>query len=124
MKFKQMYIAAKTIGLILAILAIPSFSAASGKVVKCAVESNGQPAFHGKCLFTREEGGSFSLSSADKSKTILEGITDVSVYITEKGVAEVQGLTTDGINSRWGQAKRSTKDRACWVGSDFKVCAW
>ena len=48
----------------------------------------------------------------------------VSVDIIEKGVAEVRGLTKDGINSRWGSAKRDLKDKACWKGDDFKVCAW
>jgi len=47
----------------------------------------------------------------------------VNVYILEKGHAQVRGLTTDGINSMWGNAKRSTQDRSCWVGSDFKICA-
>ncbi|TAK59674.1 hypothetical protein [Methylobacter sp.] len=75
-------------------------------------------------VFSLEKGGSFSLRNADKSKTILEGITDVSVYIIEKDIADVRGVTTDGINSRWGEAKRSTKDKACWIGSDFKICAW
>lgn len=28
------------------------------------------------------------------------------------------------MNSRWGEAKRSSQDKACWVGGDFKVCAW
>jgi hypothetical protein len=75
-------------------------------------------------LFVPDTNGSFALLNPQKNKSLLSGITDVSVFIIEKGVAEVRGLTTDGINSRWGEAKRSTEDKACWVGEDFKVCAW
>lgn len=113
----------KTIVLLLVALVSPSISAAI-KVVKCTVENNTSLAFHGNCFFTREKGGSFSLKNADNAKTILEDITDVSVDIIEKDIAEVRGLTIDGINSRWGEAERSTSDKACWIGADFKICAW
>jgi hypothetical protein len=46
------------------------------------------------------------------------------VQIVQPGVAEVRGLTRAGINSRWGSAQRSKRDRACWRGSDFWVCAY
>lgn len=46
-----------------------------------------------------------------------------SVDIVETNQAEVRGLTSKGINSRWGEAKRSRKQPSCWVGEDFKVCA-
>ena len=55
---------------------------------------------------------------------ILPNITDISVTIVATGVAEVRGLTTDGINSRWGSAVRSKVDSACWTGSDFEICAY
>ncbi|MFM7652762.1 MAG: hypothetical protein ACKO5M_07590, partial [Vulcanococcus sp.] len=57
-------------------------------------------------------------------KTILPNITNISVSIVSPGVAEVRGLTTDGINSRWGSAVRNKKDSACWTGSDFEICAY
>ena len=95
---------------------------AADKTVKCEITSEGKKAFNGKCIFQPEAGGSFSLSNF-KQKPLFGSITVVSVSIIEKGVAEVRGLTTDGINSRWGEAKRSEKDKACWVGEDFKVCA-
>ncbi|WP_017295364.1 hypothetical protein [Geminocystis herdmanii] len=44
--------------------------------------------------------------------------------IIKSGVAEVRGLTTAGINSRWGEARRSKSDKACWVGDDFTICAY
>jgi len=47
----------------------------------------------------------------------------ISVTMISPGVAEVRGLTRAGINSRWGEARRSTQDRSCWTGSDFQICA-
>jgi len=95
---------------------------AADKVVKCEINSDGKKVFNAKCLFTPEAKGSFSLSNF-KQKPLFDTISVVSVTIVEKDVAEVRGLTSDGINSRWGEARRSAKDKSCWVGSDFKVCA-
>ena len=39
------------------------------------------------------------------------------------GVAEVRG-DPGRINSRWGEARRSRRDRACWVGEDFSICVY
>lgn len=95
---------------------------AGGKTAQCEITSGNAVEFRGKCLFQPEGDGSFSLSRADE-KPLYGGIAMVSVYVVESGVAEVRGLTTEGINSRWGEARRSDRDKACWVGEDFKVCA-
>jgi hypothetical protein len=114
----------KLIPLLTVLLLISGSTIAADRVVKCQIDSAGSPTYKGKCLFVPDTNGSFALLNPQKNKPLLIGITDVSVFIIEKGVAEVRGLTTDGINSRWGEAKRSTEDKACWVGEDFKVCAW
>lgn len=93
------------------------------KSALCTIESNGQTEFHGNCDFQAERGGSFSIAQFDPNRPLYSSILFVSVSIVSRGVAEVRGLTTDGINSRWGEARRSQNDRACWVGSDFKICA-
>ena len=93
------------------------------RVVRCAVIGAGVAAYRGSCRFRAEAGGSFSLRPA-RGPAFPGGITDVSVYVIAPGEAEVRGLTRDGINSRWGEAKRSGRDRACWAGADFQVCAW
>jgi hypothetical protein len=108
----------------LVMLIAPSTGFTSKKTVNCLIESDWLPSYKGKCLFLRDKGGSFSLDSADESKPILDGVRDISISIIDKDTAEVRGLTLDGINSRWGEAKRDSKDKACWVGSDFKICAW
>jgi hypothetical protein len=93
------------------------------RVVRCAVTGAGFAAYRGSCRFRAEAGGSFGLRPA-RAAAFPGGISDVSVHITTPGEAEVRGLTRDGINSRWGEARRSRRDRACWTGADFEVCAW
>lgn len=78
--------------------------------------------FQGDCTFEQFGGnGSFSIKSPSG---LIAGRAVISVYITEPGIAEVRGLTTGGINSRWGEARRSSSDPACWAGSDFTICAY
>lgn len=95
---------------------------AVAKPARCVVTSNGAPAYDGKCDFSAEKGGSFSIKPIGRDA--FDGATVISVSVTLPGVAEVRGLTRDGINSRWGEAKRSASDRACWVGGDFKICVY
>ena len=103
-------------------LAFATSALAGGKTAKCEITSGNETVSHGKCQFQPEGDGSFSLSLADE-KPLYGEIVMVSAYIVESGVAEVRGLTTSGINSRWGQARRSARDKACWVGEDFRICA-
>jgi len=91
--------------------------------VRCRIANDYGDNFDGQCLFDAEAGGSFALTLPD-DQAILGEIMLVSVAITEPGVAEVRGLTRAGINSRWGTATRSKTDRACWIGEDFRICAW
>lgn len=90
---------------------------------RCVIRQNGLVAYSGVCTFLLGISGSFSISRYRKVP-ILPNITDISVDIISTGVAEVRGLTTNGVNSRWGSAVRSKKDPACWTGSDFEICAY
>jgi len=107
--------------LILATALVPL--ASKGKDARCVVKQNGDIAYSGSCEFIPDSGGSFGIRRKGNAR-ILPNITDISVYIVSPGVAEVRGLTTSGINSRWGTAVRSKKDTACWTGSDFEICAY
>lgn len=97
--------------------------AAEGKSARCVIQQDGATAYAGACDFQMDQGGSFGIRRHD-GKPILPNITHISVFIVSTGVAEVRGLTTDGINSRWGRATRSQRDPACWTGSDFEICAY
>lgn len=109
---------------ILAIILLISHTAvAADKVVSCTITTGKTLAYNGPCLFIPDAGGSFALSNIKRQGPLFDDIGVLSVSIIAKGRAEVRGLTSDGINSRWGEAKRSTKDAACWEGSDFSICA-
>lgn len=94
-----------------------------GRLARCHVKTAGKVEMSGACRFTREKGGSFALASANRDKPLFGEILTVSVSIVSPDVAEVRGLTMRGNNSRWGAACRSPRDRACWEGSDFRICA-
>lgn len=94
------------------------------KVARCRVESGGSVVVNGKCVFDADQDGSFHVRNVDESKPLFDEILVVNVAIVAQDVAEVRGLTRAGINSRWGAARRSPRDRACWDGADFRICAY
>jgi len=115
----QGVVAATGFGLVLCAFGL--LPVAEAKPAHCVVESG--PGYVGPCTFSQFGGnGSFTLSRPQKP--ILPNITTISVTIVRPGEAEVRGLTTWGINSRWGSASRSRSDAACWVGTDFRICAY
>lgn len=108
--------------LALAPLALFAATAAEARPARCVVAGAGTPTYRGPCDFLAERGGSFSISPARGA--FPGGISDISVSLIAPGVAEVRGLTRNGINSRWGEARRSRRDRACWIGADFSICVY
>ena len=97
---------------------------AKERAVHCRVESAGKMEIDGKCLFDADQDGSFHLGNVDSEKPLFGEILLVNVAIVARDVAEVRGLTKAGNNSRWGQARRSAHDHACWDGEDFRICAY
>lgn len=91
----------------------------------CRIEQAGRVVLDRTCDFAPDgRDGSFTLSPRGGGQGMLFGsIQMVSVSVIEPGLAEVRGLTRDGINSRWGTARRSQRDGACWQGEDFSICA-
>ena len=98
-------------------------SVAEARAARCVVVSNGMPTYRGPCNFTPERGGTFHIAPPP-GREFPGGQTGISVEVVEPGVAEVYGLTPRGPASRWGTAVRSRRDRACWNGPDFSVCAY
>ena len=108
---------------VLALGAVATTSAeARPRAASCTVEVDGR-SWSGPCVFESERGGSFSISRPGQ-RYFPGGYGVISLTLYGRGVAEVRGLTRGGINSRWGEARRSNRDRACWVGDDFRVCAY
>lgn len=91
----------------------------------CRIEQAGRVVLDRTCDFQPEgRDGSFTLSARGGADApLFRGVSVVSVMIVEPGLAEVRGLTTSGVNARWGTARRSDRDRACWEGDDFRICA-
>ena len=79
--------------------------------------------YRGACRFRPLGGGSFALRPVGR-RFLVGDVTDVTVQILRPGAADVRGLTSNGVNSRWGAATRSRRDPACWTGSDFTICAY
>lgn len=114
---------------VLALVMLPTAALAKDRVVDCAVLSlpDGAVQYKGTCKFMPEQDGSFALASPSGKAKLYASIGIVSVTLTGKDEAEVSGLVIDAggaHSSRWGAATRSTKDRACWDGADFRICAW
>lgn len=90
---------------------------------RCVIQEAGRTTFNGACDFKQfGNNGSFTVTSLQSNW--IAGRSVITVTVLSPGVAEVRGLTPEGINSRWGVAERSSRDRACWVGDDFRVCAY
>ena len=92
---------------------------------RCVIQGAGLPAYSGPCSFfsLRGGGGGFRVLGPP-GEPFVEGIRSVTMNITQPDVGEVYGQTRDGVNSRWGTARRSRQDPACWAGADFSVCVY
>jgi hypothetical protein len=90
---------------------------------QCLVKAAGARDYRGPCRFSPEKRGSFTIEPVGR-RAFGNGVTSISASMVSPGVAEVRGLTGEGINSRWGEARRSKRDRACWLGSDFSICVY
>ena len=110
----------KLIMAILLSIAVPAI--AQAKPATCQIEDSGKTIYKGKCNFDPQGNGSFYISHASFAKKLnFEGIM---VWIESKDQAVVQATKLSGGASTWGEATRSQKEKACWVGDWFKVCTW
>lgn len=91
------------------------------RLAQCRVSNDYGESFEGDCLYESLGYESFSIMPANQDQSIL-GSLQVTVWVENDEIVEVRGLTTDGINSRWGQVRRSIEDADCWVGEDFIIC--
>lgn len=90
---------------------------------KCTITSGGHTYTYkpSDCIITSEKDGDISWYVIEKKNgsPLLEEILSVSIVEMSPEEADVSGVTTFGVNSRWGQAKR---DGSCWAGEDFRIC--
>ncbi|MGE9986600.1 hypothetical protein [Desulfovibrio sp. SGI.169] len=88
---------------------------------KCEITSGGKIYKPSDCMIRKETDDGLHWYNIERKngKPLLEEILSVSIVEMDKDTAEVSGVTQDGINSRWGKAKR---DGTCWSGEDFRIC--
>ncbi|MDB5690981.1 MAG: hypothetical protein JWO81_44 [Alphaproteobacteria bacterium] len=108
--------------LLFAMLALPAAAHARPRIARCVIATEEAP-YRGPCRFVPDRGASFGLEPV-RGRRFFGEIGSISVAVIKPGEAEVSGLTGAGINSRWGSARRSRRDPACWEGQDFSVCAY
>jgi hypothetical protein len=78
--------------------------------------------WRGPCYFMSDRGGSFSIRT--QRGAFPDGTDQIGVTVIAPGQAEVRVITQYGVNARWGPARRSSRDRACWNGDGFSICAY
>jgi hypothetical protein len=106
----------------LALLVLSSAADARPRSARCVISTEDAP-YRGPCRFSPGAGGSFALDPV-RGRRFFGDITGITVDMIGRREAEVRGLTTAGINSRWGPARRSRRDPACWDGEDFRICVY
>ncbi len=87
----------------------------------CTIVSGGHTYRPSDCLIKKgkDENLNWLVIERKNGRPLLEEILTVSIVEISPGTAEVSGLTKDGINSRWGEARFDGK---CWNGDDFRIC--
>ncbi len=91
------------------------------KPANCQIELAGRSIYNNKCNFQSSKGGSFIITGFDINQSLIGHVQEISVEIEEPNIATVFGSNENGMLHEWGQAKRS---KGCWIGSNFKVCAY
>ena len=97
-------------------------AAAKPRPARCVIDAAGAPRWSGPCQFEAGPGGSFTITPT--RGRFQNQVSSISLAVHHAGMGEVRGLTAAGINSRWGEARRSPRDRACWIGPDFSLCVY
>ena len=106
----------------ISILTCSSIALAAPKTATCQIDEGGRQLYKGKCQFEAQGGGSFYISHPSFAQKV--GVEGLMVLLEGNNQAVVQATRIGGGGSMWGEATRSQAQKACWIGSDFKVCAW
>ena len=106
----------------LSILTCSTVVTASPKSAVCQINEDGRQLYKGKCQFEAQGGGSFYISHPSFVQKV--GVEGLMVTVERKNQAVVQATRIGGGGSIWGEATRSQTQKACWVGNNFKICAW
>jgi hypothetical protein len=110
----------KLIMAILLSVAVPAI--AQAKPATCKIESDGVTKYKGNCDFKPQSNGGFILSHPSFEKKIGHPSIEVEIDKYGKAIAYLEDEYYGYMD--WGIVTRSQKEKACWVGDSFKICAW
>ena len=103
---------------------------ADAKPARCVITGEGH-SYSGPCNFTVSKGGGFMIQAPSRKSLFLGSYSDMIVDVTSPGQADVVqlGLPYSGggggqAHALWGPSQRSTTEKACWVGEDYKICVY
>ncbi|WP_139161906.1 hypothetical protein [Acinetobacter baumannii] len=91
------------------------------KPANCQIELADKRIYNGDCTFWAAKGGSFSITGFNLNQSLIGEVDEISVEVDETKTGKVFGSNEQGSIHEWGQATRS---KGCWIGSNFKVCAY
>ncbi len=98
---------------------------AEARDARCRIYEGNRLSIDKICDFQPEgRNGSFSITGRGGRGEIMPGISFITISVIAPGIAEVRGLTRGGINSRWGEFRRSRRDRACWTDARTRICVY
>jgi hypothetical protein len=109
-----------------ALVAGAALAAQPVRPARCDIWARNAISYEGPCTLRPERGGSFSLTFPHNEETeSLERyrVTQISVRIIRQGLARVSEPNRR-VDSSWGRAIRSRRDRTCWEGDYWHVCAY
>lgn len=106
------------LGISAAALASSAATLASSTRATCRIDQAEVAPWRGTCGIWFGDDGLFSIDTSGLPDTL-----GISFEPIGRDLAHVRGLSSAGINSYWGTARRvSAKGGHCWVGSDFRIC--
>ena len=103
---------------------------AEARPARCVITDAGGTVYRGPCEFRSERGGSFWVEGGPNQEYLTRDIAQVSVALTSRDRGEARSLNRlrNGpltmSNTRWGDVRRSRRDPACWIGTDFRICVY
>ena len=106
------------------LLAAATPAAPPSRTARCDIWARNAIQYTGPCNLRPEGGGSFSLTFPHNEEAeSLEQyhVMRIRVHVLRLGHARV---SVNGPDPDWGRAVRSRRNRACWEGDYWHVCAY
>lgn len=109
------------------VAAAPAF--AEEKTAKCLLQVDGVKYLDGRCEFSADADGSFSIGSLKKADTRIGPIPEYYAMVNIDAPGVASGAWNgepyaSHAHNNFGELRRSERHRACWENQTARVCAW